>query len=422
MHENFIWNTIIRRCAQAKNPQRALYFYTRMRRKGRLPDSFTFPFALKVSADLFDSRKGQEIHCLALKTGHASAFYLQTNLALFYASCGEMKSAHQVFEEMPKSDAIAWNVMITGCLRSGCFVEAVNLYSRMKLEGCRADGHTLVSIGSACANIGAIGFGKYVHGYACKLGLTVVVPLLNALVDMYGKCGCLVDAHALFDEVSERTLVSWSIMMNVYAIQGRASDVFDAFSGMKKQGFSPDEIVFTSVLCACSHAGLLEEGKRWFRDMTEIYGISPTIQHYGCMVDLLGRAGRLKEAYELIQRMPVKPDAAIWRALAAACLVSGELDLAEDAAKHLIELNSSPDGGDFVLLSNVYARLGRWEDVAWARKGMELNVGHKTASCSYIELNNIVHGFLSGNVSNPESHMITDMLSQMAEKVLSETL
>ncbi|CAN6443103.1 unnamed protein product [Victoria cruziana] len=419
MHENFIWNSIIRRFSQAKNPQRALYFYNRMRRKGRLPDSFTYPFALKASADLFDSRKGQEIHCLALKTGHVAAFFLQTNLALLYSSCGLMEAAHQIFEEMPKSDAVAWNVMIAGCLRSGYFVDAVNLYGRMKSEGCRADGYTLASTASACANIGAIGFGKYVHGYAGKLGLAAVVPLLNALIDMYGKCGCPVDARALFDEVSERTLVSWSTIMNVYAIHGRASDVFDAFSGMKEQGLAPDEIAFTGVLCACSHAGLLEEGKRWFRDMIEIYGLSPTIQHYGCMVDLLGRAGRLKEAHELIQKMPVKPDAAIWRALAGACLVSGRLHLAEDAAKHLVGLNTMPDGGDLVLLSNVYARLGRWEDVAWARKGMKDNEGRATASCSYIELNNIVHGFLSGDVSHPQSHLITAVLDQMVCHILN---
>ncbi|KAJ4972043.1 hypothetical protein NE237_005142 [Protea cynaroides] len=366
----FLWNTIIRGFSRSREPEKTFIWYSNMVNGDFLADKFTFPFLLKACSRLFDLRKGQQVHCQIIKFGPSADAHIDSSLLHLYTSCGELKLAKIIFDELGHKSVVYWNSMISGCVKSGSrFREALQYFHEMRLAHENADKFSLVSVASACGNIGALVLGRWVHCIVYKHGYCGVVPLGNALVDMYGKFGIMEDAFKVFDEMSVRDVVSWSAMIDVCATHGCGLRALDVLAEMERAAIVPDDMTFTSLLCACSHGGLLQQGKMWFDRMTSEYGVESKIQHFGCMVDLLGKAGQLKEAYRLIKEMPMEPDAAIWRSLVGACLFHGNLGLAELAAGHLLRSLDPIDSGDLVMISNVYARLGRWDDVERLRRG-----------------------------------------------------
>ncbi|KAF5206218.1 Pentatricopeptide repeat-containing protein [Thalictrum thalictroides] len=342
-----------------------------MTNSGNLPDNFTFPFVLKACSRLFDLKMGFQFHSQVIRLGLFMDIYIGSSLVYLYTSCGEIGLARIVFEGIEIKNVVTWNVMISGCVRNGKFVkEALKYFQEMRVECAEDmfDEFSLVSVSSACANMGTLVLGKWVHGLVFKTGFCEVVPLGNALVDMYGKCGNLDDACKVFEQMCVRDIVSWSTMIDVLGMHGFGRRAIEVFIQMERAGIVPDDTAFTSLLCACSHAGLLHEGREWFKRLSCDYGFTPKIQHYGCMVDLLGKAGQLKEAYELITEMPVQPDAATWRSMFGACLYHGDFNLAKIAASKLM-LFDLDDSGDTVILSNLYSKLRRWDDVERIRRG-----------------------------------------------------
>nr|DAD30092.1 TPA_asm: hypothetical protein HUJ06_031560 [Nelumbo nucifera] len=407
---HFMWNTIIRGFSQSQEPEKALLWYSIMTNKGGvgvLPDKFTFPFLLKACSRLLDLRTGQQVHCQIVKLGLLLDLHVESSLLYFYTSCGELDLAKTIFYGLGYRSFVTWNSMISGCVRSERWREALRIFCQMRLDNQSPDQFSLVSVASACANIGAVFLGKWVHGLACRSGFCEVVPLGNALVDMYGKCGSFVDACKLFDEMAVRTIVSWSTMIDVCAMHGRGTHALYLLNEMKRVGIRPDDMTFTSILCACSHSGLLQEGKMWFDRMIRDYGVEPKVQHYGCMVELLGKAGQIEEAYSLISEMPIEPDAAVWRSLVGACLFHGDLKLAEIAAGRL-RLLDPDDAGDLVMLSNVFATSERWGDVERLRRGARKSFGY-----SFIEVNNVVHEFVTRDTSHPQACSIYLLMDQM---------
>ncbi|KAF9607153.1 hypothetical protein IFM89_032375 [Coptis chinensis] len=359
---------------------------------------------------------GQQLHTQVIKLGLVMDPYISSSLMYLYTCCGELGFGKLVFEGINVKNVVTWNVMISGCVRSGVFVkEGLEYFKQMRILCVDSfDEFSLVSVSSACANMGALVLGKWVHGLVCKTGFCDVVPLGNALVDMYGKCGNLADACKVFDQMRGRDIVSWSTMIDVLAMHGCGRRAIDVFDEMERFGIEPDEMAFTSVLCACSHAGLLHQGEMWFERMSCDYGLKPKIQHYGCMVDLLGKAGKLKEAYELIQKMPIGPDAAIWRSMVGACLHHGNFDLASLAASELV-LFDPDDSGDVVILSNVYSKLRRWDDVERLRKGTRKSPGH-----SFIEVDNDVHEFFMRDNFHPQIEEICLLVNKIAEWLIQD--
>ncbi|XP_022762651.1 pentatricopeptide repeat-containing protein At4g21065 [Durio zibethinus] len=336
-----------------------------------------------------------------------------------YAACGLVDTAYKVFELIPEKDVVAWNSVINGFALNGKPNEALTLFREMGLEGVEPDGFTLLSLLSACAEVGALALGRRVHVYMVKVGLTDNLHVNNALLDLYAKCGSIREAKKVFDEMEERNVVSWSSLIVGLAVNGFGNEALQLFNEMGRVGLVPSEATFVGVLYACSHCGMVDEGFRYFKKMKEEYGILPRIEHYGCMVDLLGRAGLVKEAYQYIQSMPMKPNAVIWRTLLGACTIHGHLTLAEYARARVLKLEPGCSG-DYVLLSNLYASEQRWSDAHIMRRKMLREGVKKVPGYSLVELGNHVYEFLMGDRTHPHSEEIFAMLAEITKRLKLE--
>ncbi|XP_057958576.1 pentatricopeptide repeat-containing protein At4g21065-like [Malania oleifera] len=419
-YDIFLFNTIIRAYAQAHhNKQKAVSFYNLMLVYGVLPNKFTYPFVLKACAGIGDLNLGQQAHGSVLKFGFDTDIYVQNTLVHMYCCCdGGLELAHTVFDEMPKSDSVSWSVMIGGYARLGRSTDAVELFRKMQIAGVRPDEITMVSVVSACTDLGALELGKWVESYIDREKVQRTVELCNALIDMFAKCGDVDKALKLFRNMSERTIVSWTSVIAGLAMNGRGLEAVSLFEEMKEAGMVPDDVVFIGLLSACSHSGLVEEGKQYFGLMKFGYAIVPKMEHYGCMVDLLCRAGLVKEALEFVQGMPIEPNPIIWRMLITACRAVGEFRLGESITKQLIE-NEPMHESNYVLLSNIYAKMFHWENKIKVREVMGKKGMRKIPGSSMIELDNKIYEFVSGDKEHCQFKEIYEMVDEMGRKLNS---
>ncbi|GAV76414.1 PPR domain-containing protein/PPR_2 domain-containing protein/DYW_deaminase domain-containing protein [Cephalotus follicularis] len=415
----FTWNTMIRGYAECENPKPSVELYHKMHLSCIEPDTHTYPFLLKAVAKLLDVKVGEMIQSVTVKNGFQSLVFVQNSLLNFYAVCGHVESAYKVFELMPDKDVVAWNSVINGFAINGRPNEALTLFREMGSVGEEPDGFTMVGLLSACAELGALALGRRVHVYMMKVGLSGNIHANNALLDLYAKCGSIREAKTVFDEVEERNVVSWTSLIVGLAVNGFGEEALELFMEMERDGSVPSVITFVGVLYACSHCGMVSEGFNYFKRMEEEYGIKPRIEHYGCMVDLLGRTGLVKDAYEYIQSMPLQPNAVIWRTLLGACTVHGNLTIGEVARAQLLLLEPR-HSGDYVLLSNLYASERRWSDVHTLRRTMFREGVRKTPGHSLVELGNRVHEFVMGDTSHPQSEKIYAMLVEITKRLRLE--
>ena len=322
----------------------------------------------------------------------------------------------EIFMKLAKKSMVSWNVMIAVYVNNSMPAEAVNLYLQMEKNRIEPDAVTIASILPACGDLSALSLGRRMHEYVERKKLRPNLLLENALVDMYAKCGSLQDAREVFDRMKFRDVVSWTSMISAYGLNGQGCDAVALFAKMQNLGLSPDSIAFVSVISACSHAGLLEEGRCYFKLMTEEYRIIPRIEHYACMVDLLGRSGQVDEAYSFIKQMPVEPNERVWGALLSACRVYSNMNIGLLAADHLFQL-APEQSGYYVLLSNIYAKAGRWKDVTTIRSMMKGRGLKKIPGISNVELNDQIHTFLAGDQSHPLSKKIYEELDVLVGKM-----
>lgn len=322
----------------------------------------------------------------------------------------------ELFEKLDKDSVVPWNVMIAMYVNNSMYVPAVELYSEMEAHGIEPDAVTVASVLPACGDLSALLLGRRIHEYVERKRLRPNLSLENALIDMYAKCGCLDDARKVFDEMVYRDVVSWTSMISGYGMNGKGRIAVALFSKILESGPTPDHIAFVSVLSACSHAGLLDEGRYCYALMTDKYRLMPRLEHCACMVDLLGRAGQVDEAYSFIQKMPMEPNERIWGALLSACRVYSNMDIGLRAADHLFQLVPE-HAGYYVLLSNIYAKAGRWEDVTTIRSIMKGKGIKKMPGVSNVELNRRVHSFLSGDQSHPQAKKIYEELDVLVGKL-----
>lgn len=346
-----------------------------------------------------------------------------TSWNVMLAGCmksGELEVARKLFVDMPVKDDVSWSSMIIGFAHNGCFDEAFGFFRELQRVGIRPNEVSLTGVLSACAQAGAFEFGKILHAYIQKSGLLWIVTVNNALLDTYSKCGNVAMARSVFDGMpGKKSIVTWTSMMAGLAMQGYGKEAIQLFDEMERSGIRPDGITFILLLYACSHAGLIEEGCRYFFKMKEIYGIEPAIEHYGCMVDLYGRAGQLQDACEFITRMPVSPNAIIWRTLLGACSMHGHVQLAKQVKERLSELD--PDNSsDHVLLSNTYAVAGKWKDVAAVRRSMSHQRLKKTPGWSMVEVDKIVYSFFAGQKQNKITEEAYEKLEEIMLKLAIE--
>ncbi|CAL9780641.1 unnamed protein product [Musa acuminata subsp. burmannicoides] len=322
----------------------------------------------------------------------------------------------KMFDEMGKKDLVSWNAMIAIYANNSMSAEAVELFSRMEMAGVEPDAVTLASVLPACGDLSALSLGKKIHEVIERKRMLPSLVLENALVDAYANCGSLEAAREVFDGMNGKDVVSWTSIVSAYGMHGHGKKAIALFEQMRKSGVKPDPVAFISILSACSHSGLLNEGKYYFKCMTECYHFVPRIEHYACMVDLLGRSGHVDEAYDFILKMPIKPNERVWGALLGACRVHSNMEIGLAAADHLFKLVPE-QSGYYVLLSNIYARAGRWEDVMSVRNLMTNKGIKKLPGCSNVELWNKVHTFHIGDRSHPQSKEIYEKLDVLMRRL-----
>ncbi|CAJ1787672.1 unnamed protein product [Sphenostylis stenocarpa] len=367
---SFMWNTLIR--AQPHAPH-ALSLYLAMRRNGVLPGKHTFPFLLKACSQLRNLPACKQLHVHVIKFGLALNLHVANALVRCYSVSGNCIDARQIFDEMPEKSSSLWTTMICGYAQNFCSNEALNLFDEMVGAGFEPGGATLASVLSACARSGCLELGERIHDFVEVRGIGVGegVILGTSLVYMYAKNGEIAKARRLFDEMSERNVVTWNAMICGLGAHGHVEDALGLFEKMEReQAVVPNGVTFVGVLSACCHAGLIDVGREIFRSMKLVYGIEPKIEHYGCLVDLLGRGGRLLEAEELVKGMPWKADVVILGALLAASRNSGNTEVAERVMKEILALEPQ-NHGVHVALSNMYAEAGQWQEVLRLRKTMK---------------------------------------------------
>ncbi|XP_038679529.1 pentatricopeptide repeat-containing protein At4g02750 [Tripterygium wilfordii] len=333
-----------------------------------------------------------------------------------YARSGDLAHAKKLFDRMPRRDSVSWAAMIAGYAQSGYSEEALHLFVQMKRDGERLNRSSFICSLSTCANIAALEMGKQLHGQLVKAGYETGCFVGNALLVMYCKSGSIDEAYDAFEDIADKDVISWNTMIAGYARHGFGKKVLMVFESMKAMGIKPDDATMVAILSACSHTGLLDKGREYFYSMTRDYGITANSAHYTCMIDLLGRAGRLEEAQTLMKNMPFEPDAATWGALLGASRIHGNTQLGEKAAQVVFE--KEPDNsGMYVLLSNLYAASGRWDDAGKMRIKMRDKGVRKVPGYSWLEVQNKIHSFSVGDCSHPETKRIYSFLEELDLKM-----
>ncbi|KAE8100346.1 hypothetical protein FH972_018253 [Carpinus fangiana] len=393
------WNAVVRGLASGPEPTKAISWYRTMSRWSQRMDALTCSFALKACARGLARSEAMQIHSQIVCFGFYADFLLKTTLLDVYAKAGDLDCAEKVFDEMGVRDIASWNALIAGLAQGSRPGKALSLFKRMTVEGWKPNEVTVLGALSACSQLGVVKEGEKIHGYIMEEKLDMNVIVCNAVIDMYAKCGFVNKAYRVFEHMfCRKSLVTWNTMIMAFAMYGDACKALELFEQMGRASVHPDAVSYLAVLCACNHAGLVEDGVRLFDSMAGS-GINPNVKHYGSVVDLLGRAGRLKEAYDIINSMPMFPDVVLWQSLLGASKTYGNVEMAEIASRKLVEMGSN-SCGDFVLLSNVYAARERWNDVGRVREAMKNRDVKKIPGFSYIEVDGVIHKFVNGDQSH----------------------
>eukprot|EP01018_Ginkgo_biloba_P023512 Gb_17382 [translate_table: standard] len=407
------WTEMIAGYVQNDNGNEAFLLFREMQSVGMKPDLFTIVSVLQACGHLTTLQQVREIHGYILRGGFELDVLVSNALIATYAKCYSVEIARQVFDMMIERNSVSWTAMIAGYVQQKHGIAALDLFRQMPLAGVKPDSVTIASVLPACAQLAALQHGKEIHGYTVRSEFQSGIYASSSLIDMYAKCGRIEVARQVFNKMFERNVVSWNAMIAGYGMHGNGEDAIALFHQMQQEGMKPDHITFVAVLSACSHSGLMDEGWRYFDCMSQEFHITPRVEHYSCMVDLLGRSGLLDEALDFIEKMPLQPHAGVWGALLGACRIHCNIELGEGVAEHLLELEPQ-NSGVYVLLSNIYAAADRWEDAAKMRTLMKDRGLKKMPGCSWIEVKNRVHTFVVGDRSHAQSDEIYAVLESLA--------
>ncbi|KAD6796527.1 hypothetical protein R6Q59_019686 [Mikania micrantha] len=440
----FTWNTIIRGFSRSSNPRMAISLFIDMLFHSSMdPDRLTYPSVFKAYAELGMAQVGAQLHGRILKLGMQFDVYICNCIVHMYANCGcfieafemfgdgedmdvvswnsmimslakvgKVDDARELFDEMPQRNCVSWNSMISGYVRAGKWGEALSLFGTMQAEKMKPSEFTLVSLLNASAQLGALKQGEWIHDYIKKNKVELNVIVTTAIINMYCKCGSIESACQVFESAPVKGLSCWNSMIMGLATNGRENEAIELFSKLGSSDLEPDDVSFIGVLMACNHSGLVGKAKHYFHLMRERYKIEASIKHYGCMIDVLGRAGLLKEAETLVKSMPMKADGVIWGSLLSSCRSYGDVKMGEWAYRNLINLGVGADEEScgHVLLSNVYASTGHFDMAMQERILMKQKQIDKNPGCSLIEVNGEVHEFLSGGRLHPQTPLLQNLI------------
>ncbi|PIN10287.1 hypothetical protein CDL12_17134 [Handroanthus impetiginosus] len=412
----FCYNTVMRGfLSQNPSPEPIFLFKKLVQRKFPLSNTFTLAFVLKCCSILPAFDEGKQMHKHVIASGLGKNLFVRTSLLNFYTKCEEAELARKVFDEMSERNVVAWSAMIGGYAKMGMVNEALGLFREMQKSGIEPDGVTMVSVISACAMAGALDLGKWLHTFIDKKRIKNDLEVSTALVNMYAKCGWIQKAKEVFEAMPVKDAKAWSSMIVGFAIHGLAREALETFAEMGKAKVEPNHVTLIGVLSACAHGGLVAEGRKYWSIMLES-GIEPSMEHYGCMVDLFCRTNQIEEAHEFINNMPIPPNPAIWRTLFVSCKKNKMLHKGEIVANHLFQLEPhNPE--NYILLSSLYASASDWVKMSSVRRQMKERGMKAIPGCSSIEINGHVHEFVMGSWSHPEAKDIREVLSEVSGRV-----
>ncbi|XP_027334790.1 pentatricopeptide repeat-containing protein At2g22410, mitochondrial [Abrus precatorius] len=441
------WNSMITGCVRRGLANEAIKLYREMEAEKVKPNEITMIGIVSSCSQLQDLNLGREFHRYVKEHRIELTIPLNNALMDMYVKCGDMLAAQVLFDNMahktlvswttmilgyarfgfldvarellykiPEKNVVPWNAIISGCIQAKNSKVALALFHEMQISEIEPDKVTMVSCLSACSQLGALDVGIWIHHYIERYNLPLDVTLGTALVDMYAKCGNIAQAVQVFQEIPHKNCLTWTAIICGLALHGNAHDAISYFEEMIRIGLKPDEITFLGVLSACCHGGLVEEGRKYFSQMSSKFNISPKLKHFSCMVDLLGRAGHLEEAEVLIRNMPIATDAAVWGALFFACRVHCNVLIGERAALKLLEMDPY-DSGIYVLLASLYSEAKMWKEARSAWKVMKERGVEKTPGCSSIEINGVVHEFMARDLLHQQAEWIYECLASLTKQL-----
>ncbi|CAA0812870.1 Pentatricopeptide repeat-containing protein [Striga hermonthica] len=408
------WNSMIGGHSQAGDSASCIRLLARMNRAKVRPSLTTVSTILVACAKSAQLLHGRFVHGYAIRNNLFGDVFVESSLLDFYFKCGCVATAEKVFNLMPKSEIVVWNVMISGYVSSGTYLEALETYDQMRVEGVKPDAITLTTLLSACSQLAALEKGKEFHTHINENRLNSNEVVMGALLDMYAKCGAVNEAVLVFNQLPKKDLVSWTSMIVAHGSHGQVSEAMKTFDEMLRANLKPDRVTFLAVISACSHAGLVEKGRSYFNLMVDEYKIRPTTAEYSCLVDLFCRAGRLHEAYEILEKNSlIKEDDDLLSTLFAACHLRGDLLLGEKIASILVE-KGSDDMSIYVCLEKMYATGKKWDEARKVRSKMKELGLKKSPGCSWIEVDERIESFLAGDYKTcARAESVYDCLSIM---------
>lgn len=378
-----LWTAMIVGYTQNKSPLDALQLFLHKKFVSIVPNSVTIATVISASAQLRHLPLGRSIHAIGVKLGTMESDVVRNALVDMYAKCQALPEANSIFGRILIKDVVAWNSMMAGYSENGMAIESLVLFNRMRMQGISPDAISVVNALSACVCLADLHIGKGFHTYAIKYAFMSNIYVNTALLNLYSKCADLPSAQRVFNDMTDRNSVTWSAMIGGYGMQGDSAGSIDLFNEMLKENIYPNEVVFTSILSACSHTGMVTAGKEYFDSMARHFNITPSMKHYACMVDVMARAGNLEEALEFIQNMPIKAGISVWGSFLHGCKLHSRLEFGEEAIKKMAALH--PETPDFyVLMSNLYTSYGRWDKSQTIRRWMQEQGLVKLPGCSSV--------------------------------------
>ncbi|PKU64380.1 pentatricopeptide repeat-containing protein At3g02330, mitochondrial isoform X1 [Dendrobium catenatum] len=411
------WNVIITALEQNGLYEETFSHLNQMLLCSLEPDVFTYGSVVKACAALQSLDFGRLIHGRIIKSWLGSDSFVGSALIDMYCKCGMLEEAQALHDRIESQTMVSWNAIISGFSLQKKSEEAQKFFSQMLELGLQPDNFTYATILDTCANLAMMGLGKQIHSQLLKQELHKDVFISSTLVDMYSKCGNMQDALLMFEKMPERDFVSWNAIIYGYANHGLGFEALSMFERMKMENITPNHATFIAVLRACGHVGLVDEGLCYFESMNQVYNLEPELEHYSCMVNLLGRSRGVHEALDVINYMPYEADAVIWRALLSACKIHRNVEIAELALEKILLLEPD-DSSACILLSNIYAEVGRWDQVSRMRKMMRRSLMKKEPGCSWIEVNSEMHAFIVGDISHPLSELIFKLLDNLIGEMI----
>ncbi|KDP35246.1 hypothetical protein JCGZ_09405 [Jatropha curcas] len=410
-HNVVSYNALIEGYSSSNKLFEAMNLFHDMRLKMLPPSLLTFVSLLGVSAALSALELSKQIHAFIIKFGLCLEIFIGSALIDVYSKCLCLRDARLIFDEMTEKDIVVWNAMLFGYTQQLENEEALKLYSELQLSEKKPNGFTFAALVTAASNLASLQIGHQFHTQIIQMGLNFDPFITNSLVNMYSKCGNFEDARKAFGSTSSRDVVCWNSLILMYAHHGEAKEALQMFKKIIEKGIKPNYVTFLGVLSACNHAGLIEDGLHYFESMPK-FDVEPGSDHYACVVSLLGRAGKLYEAKELIEKMPIKPAAAVWRSLLSACRISGNIEIGKYAAEKAISIDST-DTGSYTLLSNILASKGMWVDAKQVRERMDVIGVLKEPGYSWIEVNKKIHVFIARDRNHCDTELIFAVLNYL---------